>query len=147
MSKDLFLQMREREIMTNNFLPTKKKIHKSAQEFAKDLLDSGENNPHEIYSQALRMKEAITIIETELKKSLPDEAFEAFGLKAIFRNGGATANYDEDDVYTSIKNKLNSRKVLLDAALNSDEDFYDSDGVLVPKVSKTERKSSLSVTF
>lgn len=147
MSKQLFEQMREVEIFTNRFLPSKTEIVQSAEQLAKDLIDSGNLNIQEKYAEIRRLKEAVDVIESEFKKSLPDENFEAFGLKGTFRNGGAVANYDEDIVYASIKKQLDDRKTLLDAALKTDEPFYDSEGVEVPKVSKTARKSSLSISF
>lgn len=147
MSKDLFSQMREQEIITENFLPTKKEIEKASLYFAKNLIDFGEDNLYERYAQAIRLKEAITVIEQHLKNALPDENFENFGIKGRFRNGGSVPNYDEDIVYAEIKEKLNDRKTLLDAALKTNEVFFDSEGIEVPKVSKTERKSSLAISF
>src|SRR5690606_23584844 len=99
MSKDLFLMMREKEIATNNFLPTKKEIAKSSSEFAKSIIESGESNLYEVFAQSLRIKEAITTIEQELKSQLPDESFESFGLKGVFKNGGSKLNLDEDEIY------------------------------------------------
>lgn len=147
MSKDLFMQMREREIITDNFFLTKKEIQKSTTSFIKEIIDSGNYNIQEKYCEVRRLKEAVDVIESELKKALPDENFEAFGFKATYRGGGSVANYNDDPIYASIKKQLDNRKTLLDAALKSDEIFYDSEGIEVPKVSKTERKSSLSVTF
>lgn len=147
MSKDLFTQMREKEIATLNFLPTKKEITNSAKNFVKELVEKGEENIYEKHAQAVRLKEAVVVIEQELKNALPDESFVSFGIKGTFRNGGSIANYTDDIVYSQIKKQLDSRKTLLDAALKTDEPFYDSEGVEVPKVSKTERKSSLSISF
>lgn len=147
MSKDLFQQMREREIVTNNFLPTKKEIQTSTKAFAKDIIDSGNYNLQEKYAEIRRFKEAIDILEYEIKSALPEENFEAFGIKANYRSGGSVANYSDDITYSQIKKLLDDRKTLLDAALKTDETIYDSEGVEVPKVSKTERKSSLSITF
>jgi hypothetical protein len=41
MSKDLFMLMREQEIQTSNFLPTKKEIQFSSKRFITDLLEAG----------------------------------------------------------------------------------------------------------
>ena len=147
MSKDLFLMMREKEVMTRNNFPTKKEIQLSSKEFVKQIIDEGEANIYEVFSQVVRTNEALNTIASELKDALPNESFETFGLKGTFRNGGSTPNYTDDPIYNSIKTQLDSRKILLDAALKTDEPFYDSEGIEVPKVSKTERKSSLSVSF
>ena len=57
MSKDLFLMMREQEIQTDNFLPTKKEIQTNSKKFIDDLINKGETDKKELYSQALRLKE------------------------------------------------------------------------------------------
>lgn len=146
-NSNLFLMMQEQEIQTNNFLPTKKEITLNAQKFAKDLIDSGNHNAQELFAQALRLKEVLSVIENELKNSLPNENFEAFGLKGTFRSGGNTTNYSEDYVIEELEVKIKERKALIDAALKSSEPIYDSNGVEVTKVSQTPRKSSLSITF
>lgn len=147
MSKDLFLQMREAEIMTDNFLPTKKEIKLSAEKFANNLIDAGNINITETFAQALRLNEALTIITAKLKKAMPDENFEGFGLKGTFKGGGDTKNYDDCEVYAEIKKQLADRKALLDMALKTGTIFYDAEGVEVPKVSTTPRKSSLAITY
>lgn len=147
MSKDLFLMMREEEVATSNFLPTKKELQKSSKEFAAKIVESGEYNIEETYAQALRLKEAITVIEGVLKTNLNQENFEAFGLKGTYRSGGDTINYKDDEVYVSLKKDLDDRVELLKTALKTDAEFYDSEGVLIPKVSTTPRKSSLAISF
>ncbi len=147
MSKELFFLMREAEVATSNFLPTKKEITKSSTAFAKKLIDDGNHNPEELYAQAIRLKEALNVIEGVLKSNLPDENFEAFGLKGTYRSGGDSINYAEDEKYLEIKGQLAHRESLLKTALKSDIDFYDEEGVKVPKVSTTPRKSSLAISF
>ena len=146
-SKDLFMMMRDAEIQTHNFLPTKKELKKTSTEFVKTIVDSGNYNIQEVFAQALRLKESLSTIESELKNYLPDEDFEAFGLKGKFRSGGDTINYKDDEKWLELKNHLSHRESLLKTALESDIDFYDEGGVQVPKVSKTPRKSSLAITF
>lgn len=147
MSKDLFMMMREEEVATSNFLPTKKELSKSAKEFAENLVENGEHNVVEIYSQAIRLKEALTVVESVLKENIPQENFEAFGLKATYRSGGDTINYIEDATYADLKKKLDDRTELIKIALKTDTEFYDSEGLLVSKVSTTPRKSSLAISF
>jgi ABC-type transporter Mla subunit MlaD len=137
--------MREREISQS--YPTKKQLVVESTKFAKDIINNGEHNLQEVLSQIVRLKETIAILETEIKNSLPQENFEAFGIKATYRNGGSVANYTDDIVYSQIKEQLDNRKVLLDAALKTSEIIFDNEGIEVPKVSKTERKSSLSISF
>lgn len=145
MSKDLFLMMREEEIQTSNFLPTKKEIQKSTTKFITDLLDSGEVDKYELIAQAKRMQEALEVINTELLKVLPQENFEAFGLKGTFRSGGDTINYAEDEIYRDLKKAVDERADLLKLAQKQEvADLY---GNIVPKVSTTPRKSSLVISF
>jgi len=145
MSKDLFLMMREQEIQTSNFLPNKKEIQFSSKKFITDLLEAGETDKYELLAQAKRMQEALDVINTELLKVLPQENFEAFGLKGTFRNGGETINYAEDEIYCELKRCLDERADLLKLAQKQEvADLY---GNIVPKVSTTPRKSSLSISF
>ena len=145
MSKDLFFMMREQEVQTSNFLPTKKEIQLSSQKFISEILDAGEIDKFELLAQAKRMGEALDIINAELLKVLPQENFEAFGLKGTFRSGGDTINYAEDKIYAIIKKELDDRAELLKLALK--QDVIDSYGNDVPKVSTTPRKSSLAISF
>lgn len=147
MSKDLFMMMREQEIATENFLPTKKEIQTSSKQFAKKLIDEGNHNPQELLAQALRLKEALTVIESEIRKSLPQEDFEAFGLKAKYVQGGNIPQYEEDEVYATLKKDLKDREELLKMALSQKDAFFDAYGNEVPKVSTKPRKSSLTIKY
>jgi hypothetical protein len=147
MSKGLFELMRQQEIQTQNFLPNKKEIQFSSKKFITDILEEGKVNKYELLSQAKRMSEALEIINEELLKVLPQENFEEFGLKGTFRNGGETINYKECEIWSDIQKELKEREELLKLALKSDKEIYDESGVLVPKVSTTPRKSSLSISF
>jgi len=147
MSKDLFLMMREAEIQTSNFVPTKKEIIANATKFTKELIDSGEVDKVELFAQAIRMSEVLTVVTEQLKQSLPQENFEAFGLKGTYRNGGSTPNYSEDELWSKLKEKLTDREILLKVAMKSNETIYDSDGCEVPRVSENIRKSSLSISY
>ena len=142
-TKDLFLMMREEEISTSNFLPTKKEIQLSSKKFAEKLIANG--NLEELFAQALRLSESLNIITEVLKKSLPNENFEAFGLKGTFRSGGDTINYSEDEIYATLKADLENRVELLKLALK--QHIIDGYGNDVPKVSTTPIKSSLAITF
>jgi len=147
MSKDLFMLMREQEIQTSNFLPTKKEIQLNTKKFINKILDAGELDKYELIAQAKRMQEASDTITDELLKVMPLENFEAYGLKGTFRNGGDTINYKECEIWSDIAKELKEREELLKLALKSEKEIYDENGVLVQKVSTTPRKSSLSISF
>jgi len=146
-SKDLFMLMRESEIQTSNFLPTKKEVIASSEKFAKDLIDAGEIDKVELFAQAIRMSEALSVITDQLKQSLPQENFEGFGLRGTYRNGGSTPNYSEDELWSNLKEKLTDREMLLKVAQKSNETIFDSEGCEVPRVSENIRKSSLSISY
>jgi hypothetical protein len=147
MSKDLFQLMRQQEIDTQNFLPNRLEIQLSSKNFIKDLLDAGETDKFELLAQAKRMGEALEVINAELLKVLPQENFEAFGLKGTFRSGGETINFKDCEVWSDINRELKEREELLKLALKSHNEIYDASGVQVPKVSTTPRKSSLAISF
>lgn len=147
MSKGLFELMQMEEIETTNFLPTKKEVVKQTTNFITNILESGEYNIHELLSQSKRASESLEVINAEILKRLPQENFEAFGLKGTFRNGGEKLNFSEDHLVAELEKKLAQRKELVKTATKSDEPIYDSEGLEVAKVSITQIKSSLSISF
>jgi hypothetical protein len=146
-SKQLFELMAQQELNTNNFLPTKKELQLSAKKFTTEILDAGEVDKIELFAQAVRLNEVLSIVTDELKNSLPAENFEAFGIKGTYRNGGETLNYIEDWLYAELQEKLKQRAELIKVATNSKELIFDENGIEVTKVSKNIRKSSLSISF
>ena len=142
---NLFLMLQDQKVATENFLPTKKEIQKSAKVFVEKLLDDGDVDKTELFVQALRINEALEIVTAELKNSIPQENFEAFGVKGTYRSGGDTINYAEDEVWVALKADLDARTELLKLAQK--QDTFDAYGNQVPKVSTTPRKSSLAITF
>ena len=80
-----------------------------------------------------------------MKGKLPQESFEAFGIKGTYRSGGDTINYSEDEVWSVLKKDLDDRTELLKLAQK--QDIIDAYGNEVPKVSTTPRKSSLAISF
>ena len=146
-NSNLFLMLQEQSVETNNFLPSKKEIQLSAKSFVSNLLDAGATDKMELYAQAVRINEALQIVTDELKNSIPQENFEAFGIKGTYRSGGESLNYKEDYVYAELEAKLKERAELIKVATKSKDTIYDSEGVEVTKVSSTQRKSSLAISF
>jgi hypothetical protein len=146
-NKDLFQLMREQEVQTQNFLPNKKEIQFSATKFITDVIDGGEVDKYELLAQAKRMQEALDVITAKILEVVPQENFEAFGLKGTFRNGGETINYKDDFKWSEIKEKLNEREMLLKVALKSNSSIYDDDGVEVTRVSTSPRKDTLAISW
>jgi len=145
MSKDLFMAMREAEISTTKFLPSKKEIISSSKAFAESLLDAGETDPIELFAQALRLKEALVTIEKVLKDNISEHDFEAFGLKGKYKSGGEMIQFKEDDIFVELEMDLNNRKELLKLAQK--QVVIDGYGNEVPKVSTKPRASSMTITY
>ena len=146
-NSNLFLMLQEQSVETNNFLPSKKEIQLSAKSFVSNLLNAGATDKMELYAQAVRINEALQIVTDELKNSIPQENFEAFGIKGTYRSGGESLNYKEDYVYAELEAKLKERAELIKVATKSKDTIYDNEGVEVTKVSSTPRKSSLAISF
>lgn len=146
-NKDLFQMMREQEVQTQNFLPNKKEIQFSATKFITDVIDGGEVDKYELLAQAKRMQEALDIITAKILEVVPQENFDAFGLKGTFRNGGETINYKDDFKWSEIKEKLSEREMLLKVALKSNSTIYDDDGIEVTRVSTSPRKDTLAISW
>ena len=147
MSKNLYELMRQQEIETSNFLPNKKEVQFSANTFITKVIDGGEVDKYELLAQAKRMQEALDVITAKILEVVPQENFEAFGLKGTFRNGGETINYKDDLEWSEIKEKLSEREMLLKVALKSNSTIYDDDGIEVTRVSTSPRKDTLAISW
>lgn len=147
MSKDLFLMMREQEIATSNFLPSKKEIELSSKSFAKKLIESGEHDKMELFAQAERISLAVGTIRDEIKACLPKEKQSAYGIEINPVNGSQMIQYSEDPIYADLKKQLKDREELLKVALKTDNTFYDSEGIEVPKVSVKYAADFLQVKY
>ena len=147
MSKHLFELMREQEIQTSNFLPTKKEIENSGRSLAKQILSHGEIDKYELFSQAERLATVTANIRDEIKEALPHEKHTAFGIEFCPVSGRTMINFQEDEVWSELKEKLQQREELLKVALKSNDPIYDSEGVEVPKVSKKFAKDSLQAKY
>ena len=147
MSKNLYELMRQQEIETSNFLPNKKEVQFSANTFITKVIDGGEVDKYELLAQAKRMQEALDVITAKILDVVPQENFEAFGLKGTFRNGGETINYKDDFKWSEIKEKLSEREMLLKVALKSNSIIYDDDGIEVTRVSTSPRKDTLAISW
>jgi hypothetical protein len=56
-------------------------------------------------------------------------------------------NYADDPIYAEMQSQLKEREELLKTVLKVENPVYDSEGIEIPKVSTTNRKSSLSITY
>jgi hypothetical protein len=139
--------MREQEIQTSNFLPNKKEVEFSAKQFASKLIEAGEVDKYEAFTQAVRMSNALEIIKDEIKSHLPKEKHVAFGVEISPISGRTMIQFQDDEMWQQLKHKLQQREELLKLALKSDETIYDSEGVEVPKVSVKYASDSIQVKY
>ena len=146
-TKTLFELMAQQEVQTNNFLPTKKEIELNARKFASNLIEAGEIDKYEAFTQAVRLSNAIEIVKDEIKSHLPKEKHIAFGVSIEPRNGGEILNYNEDWLYSELQEKLKQRAELIKVSTNSNTPVFDENGIEVTKVSKKIIKDSLVVKY
>ena len=148
MSKDLYFEMKAEQLATMyDATFTKKEAQAQGVNLVKTALDEGNVLPHELMANIARLKEVVNAADAELRKHLPEDKITVMGVEFTPVNGGNIVNYKDDDVWLELKSKLSHRESLLKVALNSDQDFYDEEGVKVPKVSTTPRKSSITIKF
>ena len=145
MSKQLFELMQQQQIA--EAFPTKKQVQSNAQQFANNLIESGEQDNLEMFAQAVRINDAFSMVTDTLKKSLPAEKQTAYGIEFNTTNGRILIQYSEDPIYAEIQKQLKDREELLKVALKTDSPFYDSEGVEVPKVSVKYSTDSLTVKY
>lgn len=151
-SKEQFMQIRQFEELSYDYTFTKKEAQKKGQDVAKEIIERAEKDPFEVLSNIVRLKEFVNALESEFKKA---DVFEVLGgevqkngVKFQLRNTGDRLDYENDEVYKELKDKLKDREELLKTAWKSKDEIYDSEGVQVPKVGiKTAGKQTMVITF
>ena len=145
MSKDLFLMMREEEVATSNFLPSKKELELSSQTFAKKIIELGEIDKFEAFAQAERLTTSISNVRDVLKASLPREKQKAYGIEITPANGRQMIQFSEDAIWLQMKQMLEAREELLKLAQK--QEVLDTYGNEVPKVSVKYASDSLQIKY
>lgn len=148
MSKELHFEMRAKEMAEIYTKPvTKKQAVEVGKSMVKTAIDNGEITPYELMAKICRLKEFINAADSEARTHLPNETYTAYGVTFTPVNGGDTLNYKEDQVWLELKARLTEREELLKIARKSKDSIYDSEGIEVPKVGTTPRKSSITIKF
>ena len=146
-SKDLFFDMRSEEMQ---YAPdfTKKQAEQTGIDLIDRMFADGNQTPVQFYSNIARLKAVIDSADRAFRDRLNLTQPESYnGVLFTPKNGAESLNYDEDDIYVLLENKLKQRQELLKMASKSDEIIFDSEGCEVPKVSKKFNKSSIVITF
>lgn len=150
-SKDLFFDMRIEEIeMQTIYSPdfTKKQAEQTGINLINKLFEEGNQTPVQFYSNIARLKAVIDSADKTFRDRLTLNQVESYnGVTFTPKNGSESLNYNEDQIYAELENKLKQRSELLKVASKSDETIFDSEGCEVPKVSKKFNKSSIVITF
>jgi len=146
MSKELFNEMRAEQLVTlYDATFTKKEAIKTGTNLVQKVLDDGTVNVLELTCNLVRLQEVIVTAVTELRKHLPTEKTEMYGITFTPTNGGNTVNYSDDEIYRNLKADLDARTEQLKLAQK--QDTFDAYGNEVPKVSTTPRKDSIMIKF
>lgn len=147
-TKELFFDMRTKEMADIYNRPiSKKEAIDTGKAMVKKAMEEGNVLPHELMAQVCRLKEFINAADSELRNHLPQESTAAFGVTFTPVSGGESVDYKDDPVWVEIKASLSHREELLKIARKSTESIYDSEGIEVPRVGTTPRKSSITIKF
>ena len=127
---------------------TKKQAEQTVINLINKLFEEGNQTPVQFYSNIARLKAVIDSADRAFRDRLNLTQPDSYnGVLFTPKNGAESLNYDEDDIYVLLENKLKQRQELLKMASKSDEIIFDSEGCEVPKVSKKFNKSSIVITF
>jgi hypothetical protein len=105
-----------------------------AKQIAAQVQEAGEMTPAEALGQLERMAVIVDEAKKAIKPLLTQSDYGA-GVQFTMVNGRRMPQFEEDDTYRELKEKLKSREELLKSAINAKEEIYDSEGVQVPRVS------------
>ena len=127
---------------------TKKQAEQTGINLINKLFEEGNQTPVQFYSNIARLKAVIDSADRAFRDRLNLTQPDSYnGVLFTPKNGSESLNYDEDDIYVLLENKLKQRQELLKMASKSDDIIFDSEGCEVPKVSKKFNKSSIVITF
>ena len=147
-----FLMMRMEEESGQMYVPTitKKEIVVKAKDDVKTMVDSGEVDIAEAVIDATRLSEYLKVFVSELRNHVDDkyDKYECKGVKLTFKGTGDRLDYECDEVYSELKERLKEREELLKLAYKSKGMIFDSEGVEVSRVGlKSASKQTLNINF
>jgi hypothetical protein len=147
MSKDLYFEFKA-EQMATMYAPTftKKEALLTGKRMVDDLLEKGEVDPLQVWTNVCRLKEVANSADATFRDKVEIlEKTVINGVEFTPTNGGNTVNYSEDEIYNQLKADLDARVELLKLAQK--QTIIDAYGNDVPKVGTTPRKSSTAIKF
>ena len=154
-SKEMFLEQQQLEAIRYSPDFNKKKLVSLGKERAKEIianLPAGEQGRQDIkirYANMAKLMEFIKAFSDELKKELwIVESETVDGVEYTLSNTGDRLNYEDDEVYKELSEKLKDRQELLKLAYKSKDVIFDSEGCEVPKVGvKKPSKEIIKMKF
>lgn len=115
---------------------SKKEIEQQGYLKAFNMMQEGEHDEFRLLASAERLKTYTESFCKELRKhvNLTEKTYKAHGVEFSTMNTGDRYDFEQDDVYKTLKEQLKEREDLLKLALKSKNQIFDADGVEVPRV-------------
>jgi len=147
MSKLQFFEMRAEQMTAlydSTF--TKKDAVKTGEALIENVLEAGEVDIMQVGANLARLEQVVSSAMAKFRSHIIDtEKVVCLGVEFSPVNGGNTINYADDEIWQTLKADLDARTELLKIAQKQPvADLY---GNLVPQVSTTPRKSSITIKF
>lgn len=153
-NSDMFLSLRDEEVNGQIFFKgkTRKEVIQSAEQFADELIQSGEFKSDEALTRLVKLNDYITAFEKKLRADIEDDMvgndkITLSGVTIACSEGSQRINFKEDPIYCELQDALKEREDLLRVALKSSKPIYDNEGIEIPKVSVSFTKSSIKVSY
>lgn len=151
---EMFLSLRDEEVNGQVYFKgkTRKEVIQSAEQFADELLDSGEFNSQEALTRLVKLSDYLTAFEKKLRADIESEMvgndkLTISGVTMAFSEGSQRMNYKDDPIYAEMQEALKQREELLKVANKSKTPIYDSEGIEIPKITVSFTKSFIKVSY
>lgn len=146
MSKDLFLQLREEQVV--QLYPatfSKKEATKTGENLANEIIENGNVSQHTALANLIRLNTVISSAIDKLKDNVSDVSVTEMGIEFKPTNGRKMLQFSECQIWTKLNNDLKEREKIL--TLAQYQECLDLSGNEVPKVSVKFAKNSLNIKF
>lgn len=149
MSKLQFFEMRAEQMTAlydSTF--TKKDAIQTGENLIDAVLQSGEVDIMQLGANLARLEQVIGSAMSKFRNHIINtEKVKVLGVEFNPVSGGETLNYKDDEIYLTLFNDLKEREELLKLAYKAKNEYFDQYGNVIPKVSSTPRKSSITIKF
>jgi len=147
-TKNDFLALQERALFpTYDSTFTKKDAISTGAKMTQIVFEEGEIDPLEYIANLARAAEVINTALKEAKERIPAEKSTHLGVTLTPTAGGKIYNFHEDPKWLEIEQNRKDREAILKVVSDTNKEQYDDDGVMIPIIDFTFRKSSISIKF